>query len=134
MKRLFITLVAASLLGAPSVHAQDGPIEGVIASQLDAFKADDFVTAYGFASPMIQRLFGSPERFGQMVRQGYPMVHRPADIRYLDATRSASGVTQRIMVRDTDGVFHVLEYQMIEVDGSWQINGVRLVEAPQVGA
>jgi hypothetical protein len=53
-------------------------IETTIQNQLNAFIADDFATAFTFASPNIKGIFGTPENFGAMVTQGYPMVHRPA--------------------------------------------------------
>ena len=60
----------------------------MISEQIDALRADDFATAFTFASPGIQRMFGSPARFGAMVREGYPMVRRPRDVRFLEAVPS----------------------------------------------
>ena len=39
-----------------------------------------------------------------------------------------------IMLRDKDGNFHILDYQMVETSEGWQINGVQLLQAPDVGA
>jgi len=41
---------------------------------------------------------------------------------------------QKVLVTDADGVPHLLEYQMIDTSDGWQINGVRILEAPQIGA
>ena len=72
MTRLIATLFAALLLALP-VRADDAARQ-VISDQIAAFQQDDFETAFTYASPMIKGIFGTPERFGQMVREGYPMV------------------------------------------------------------
>ena len=64
--------------------AQEGDIRDVISSQIDAFLEDDFVTAFTFAHPSIRNMFRTPDNFGRMVRNGYPMVWRPAEVDYLD--------------------------------------------------
>ncbi len=122
-------------LATPAAAEDRNPaIEGVIQSQIEAFLADDFETAFTFASPMIQRGFGTSERFGQMVRQGYPMVWRPADVQYLDVETRGPFDYQKVLITDGNGVPHVLEYQMIEGGGSYQINGVRILQASALGA
>jgi hypothetical protein len=137
--RRFLTaavLSAAALLALPSM-AQEAPrseIEGVIQNQIDAFVRDDFDTAFTYASPNIKQLFGTPDRFGMMVRQGYPMVWRPADVRYLDLETIDGRLWQKVMITDAAGAVHVLGYQMIETAEGWQINGVQVLQAPQVGA
>ena len=104
-----------------------------ITRQLEAFKQDDFETAFRFASPMIKGMFGSSQRFGQMVRQGYPMVWRPADVRYGAAVEDGPTVRQLVIITDGAGTLHYLEYEMIPGAEGWVINGVRRVEAPEVG-
>jgi hypothetical protein len=113
--------------------AQPG-IEGTIRAQIDAFLADDFARAFTFASPMIQGMFGTPENFGAMVRQGYPMVHRPATVRMLESREVAGQTVQRVMVTDQAGATHMLDYQMIPAGEGWQINGVFLLPSVGVGA
>lgn len=114
--------------------AQDDPISSVIQSQIDAFLIDDFETAFTFASPMIKGMFGSSENFGMMVQNGYPMVHRPAEVTYLDQRSKGAATFQTIEIIDQAGRAHYLEYHMIPTDEGWQINGVRFVPAPSVGA
>lgn len=135
MRRLILAMVGVLFVAGAAV-AQDarGAITQTIQSQIDAFLADDFDTAFTFASPNIKRIFGSSERFGTMVRQGYPMVWRPGAVRYLDLEDRAGLLFQKVLITDGQGVPHVLEYQMIETPDGWQINGVRILDAPQVGA
>jgi hypothetical protein len=134
MTRLFQLAAVLWLALVPMAQAQDAAIQGVIESQIEAFKADDFATAFTFASPAIKGIFGTPERFGQMVRQGYPMVHRPAEVRFLELREVAGQLWQRVMMTDAAGKAHFLDYQMIETPEGWQINGVQLLEAAAVGA
>lgn len=130
---LSVCLLVSGAMAQEQLPAEPG-IEGTIQSQIDAFKADDFVTAFTFASPGIQGIFRSPENFGRMVRQGYPMVWRPSELRFLELRSIDGRLWQKVLVRDQAGSLHILDYQMISVDGEWQINGVQLLRAPGVGA
>lgn len=133
MRRVLISLLLCVGLSGPAL-AQSAEIEAVIGAQIEAFEADDFATAFGFASPAIRRLFGNPENFGAMVRGGYPMVWRPAELRFLELRRAGGTLWQKVLVTDRAGVAHVLEYQMIELESGWKINGVRILDAAGVAA
>lgn len=135
MKRWVFAAVFGSLVAATG-HAQLAEkfeITGTIQSQIDAFQADDFETAFTFASPMIKGIFGSPEQFGLMVKNGYPMVWRPAQVDYLELREIDGQLWQKVMVMDGAGNRHILDYQMIKTDSGWQINGVQVVPQPGVG-
>lgn len=133
MRPAILSFILAFGLALP-VLAQDNPIAKVISDQIAALQSDDFETAFTYASPNIKRIFGTPERFGQMVRDGYPMVHRPAEVTMLDQTPSGSQIIQRVMMRDASGRLHILAYAMVETEEGWQINGVQILRAPEVGA
>lgn len=114
-----------------SVGASADPkeMQAVIDRQLEAFQADDFAKAMEFASPVLQRYFRTPENFQRMVTQGYPMVWRFEMVQYLES-RIEDGVHwQRIMIRDLQGVVHVLDYRMTETPDGWRINGVQILDA-----
>lgn len=128
---LFAACLSA-LLALPAA-AQEAPIRETIQNQLDAFQADDFARAFTFASPNIKGLFGSPENFGAMVKNGYPMVHRPAEVEMLELREIAGNLWQRVRITDQSGRVHFLDYQMIETPDGWQINGVQILPAPDVG-
>ena len=126
-----IVLVTGFLFGMFGMAtAQGADIEATIGNQIEAFKADDFAEAFSYASPNIQALFQTPETFGRMVAQGYPMVWRPAEVRYLELREVAGTFLQQVMITDTAGATHILEYQMQELEGGWKINGVQIVKAP----
>ena len=126
MRRLLLALSLSAGL-ASGAFAQSAEIEANIAAQIQAFKADDFATAFTFASPNIQRLFGNPDNFGAMVRNGYPMVWRPSDVRFLELREVAGALWQKVMITDGDGAVHILDYQMIQQENVWKINGVQLL-------
>lgn len=135
MKTLGLTVFAAGMWMTQAVaQTADSMIRDVISGQLDAFQADDFDRAFSYASPMIEQMFGSAERFGQMVQNGYPMVWRPADIHFGGLTDRDGRMLQSVLLTDQAGVVHVLEYEMIETGEGWEINGVRFQRPGKLGA
>lgn len=119
---------------AGSALAQGTEIEGVISSQIEAFKSDDFAEAFTYAAPSIQGMFRTPENFGRMVTQGYPMVWRPAEVTYLDLQEFSGGYVQTVRIEDSDGATHFLAYSMVQTGQGWKISGVQILEAPGVSA
>lgn len=127
----FAFLLSVAALPA---QAQDNPLQSTILNQIEAFKADDFNRAFSFASPVIKGLFGTADNFGMMVRNGYPMVHRPAEVQMLEQRQVSGATVQRVLITDAQGRGHVLDYQMVETPDGWQINGVTLVPSGGLGA
>ena len=128
-------LISAFWIAASAVFAQDADaIEDVIGSQLEAFNDRDVASAWQFASPNIKRLFQNSTNFGMMVQQGYPMVWDNSEVRFLELRDVNGFIWQKIMLRDKSGALHILDYQMVETPQGWQINGVQLLPAPDVGA
>ncbi len=127
MRHLFAVLIAAVLAG-PAL-AQSDEIEANIRAQIDAFRADDFTTAFTYASPTIRNVFRTPENFGMMVRNGYPMVWRPDSLRFLELREIAGNLWQKVMVTDDQGRVHILDYQMVRLEDGWKINGVQILGA-----
>ncbi len=131
---MFASLLVAAFAMPVAAQEADPGIAATITGQMQALRADDFATAFTFASPNIKGLFGSPENFGAMVSSGYPMVYRSTDVRMLDLRTVAGNLWQRVMVTDQAGRTHLLDYQMIETAEGWQINGVQLLPDAGVGA
>ncbi|MEL7203277.1 MAG: DUF4864 domain-containing protein [Pseudomonadota bacterium] len=119
---------------AEEVQPPIAGIEDTITAQIDAFLNDDFAEAFTYASPNIQGFFGTSERFGQMVRNGYPMVWRPGDVQYLELRDVAGNLWQKVLIRDEQGGTHILDYQMIQTSDGWKINGVQILAEPDVSA
>lgn len=137
MFSVFAALVmVTALLTAPlTARADDSStqIQSVIQNQLNAFQANDLETAFGFASPTIQQKFGNAETFGNMVRNGYPMVWRPASHQWQQLVQTDAGPVQVVLFEDAYGRLHEAGYLMQLIDGIWRINGVHVREAPGVG-
>jgi hypothetical protein len=127
-------VILMSFLGIGGAHAQGADIKSTIGRQIEAFQADDFAAAFEFASPNLRRLFGTSNNFRSMVIRGYPMVWRPSEVRYLELAEMNGNVWQKVLIKDEDGVVHVLGYQMLKTEMGWKINGVQLFPVPGVGA
>lgn len=136
MRRFILSFgfVLASALPGMSDEPRNPGIEATIQNQFDAFLAEDVTTAFSFASPGIKGMFGTPENFGRMVKDGYPMVWKPSDVQYLELREVAGGLWQRVMVTDQSGRTHLLDYQMLQTPEGWQINAVQLLPEVGVGA
>jgi len=123
----FLILVIMSL----PVKAQDVDIQRVISGQINAFLADDFETAFGFAAPNIVRLFGTADRFATMVQRGYPMVHRPASFRFSKLSDDTGEWLQKVELKDELGRFFIADYVMEQTEIGWKIKGVSVLKVPK---
>ncbi|MEJ6392547.1 DUF4864 domain-containing protein [Gymnodinialimonas sp. 2305UL16-5] len=119
---------------AQEMLAPNPDIEATIGAQFDAFRREDIQDAWQYASPMIQGLFGNPDRFGQMVQNGYPMVWDPAQVEFIDLQTLGGVIVQRVEVVDQAGTLHYLGYAMVETENGWRINAVQVLRAPALGA
>lgn len=129
---LVLALAMTAAAVAQDVQPDNPEIKDVIRSQLDAFLADDVSTAFTFAAPNIKRMFGSAENFGRMVQNGYPMVWRPGDVRFLELRKFPGGLFQRVEIIDQTGQAHWLDYRMSQTENGWQISGVQILPKPDV--
>ena len=137
MRGFFLALgfiIAWAGFAAAPAEAQEADIQGVITSQIEAFKVDDFDTAFTFAAPTIQNIFRTPENFGRIGSQGYPMVWRPADVDYLELRTEGQVSVQKVIITDQKGGVHVLDYRMVETSAGWKISGVILLDSSAVAA
>jgi hypothetical protein len=115
---------------APMSEQDRAAIRSIIQGQVDAFRRDDGTAAFDYASPMIHQLFGTPEIFMDMVRQGYPMVYRPKVFDFSDIVMLNGAPTQKVRVVGPDGKRHMAFYPMTQLpDGTWRIDGCYL-QAP----
>lgn len=144
MSRRVIPLFAAVLLlvspgvGVKMAGAQEGvsdsdrsAIRQVIENQLAAFQRDDGGEAFSYASPGIQRRFGTPDTFMAMVRNGYAAVYRPREVEIRGLRVEGGTIQQEVLFVGPDGKPVIAVYTMQrQADGSWKINGVYLIAAP----
>lgn len=131
--------IALLLSAAAPAETLPGPadaaaIRAVIEDQLAAFRADDAARAFAHASPAIQRKFGTPAFFMEMVRTGYRPVYRPQAYEFRTLGYEGGRLLQRLYVVGPDGRPALAVYEMQrQPDGSWKINGCYLAEAPELG-
>lgn len=132
--RLAIWLVSLSMLlpgGVANAETLRNPqIEAVIQQQIDAFQVDDFKKAFEFASPTIQKRFGSAERFGFVVIHRYPMVWRAQSTSYFGLEQYANYALQKVMITDYKKTLHILVYEMLPLGNTWRIGGVQIMKLP----
>ncbi len=138
MRMLSLTAVlsgSATLSAVMAMEREDrgAAIRSVIDRQLHAFQARDLPRAYGFVSRKIRGQLQSPELFAQLIRAGFPMVWDPKRVSFLPLKADGRDVRQRVLIRDAGGLTHVLEYDMTETDGTWQVDGVRSLPAVGLG-
>ncbi|MEM9796734.1 MAG: DUF4864 domain-containing protein [Pseudomonadota bacterium] len=134
MWRWVTAMALAFGLAGGVAQADETAIQGVIDSQIAAFRADDFETAFTYAAPGIQGMFRNPTNFGRMVREGYPMVWRPSQVEYLGTRTQGAIWRQDVLVTDAQGQVFTLAYSMVETAEGWKIAGVELLRQPDVGA
>ncbi len=117
---------------APLSSADRQAIQQVIASQIAAFQRDDAAGAFGFASPTIQTMFGTPEHFIAMVQSGYRPVYRPRSMRFSELVGDSDHPVQLLDLVGPDGEAVTAAYEMVQMpDGSWRINGCVLLAPPK---
>ena len=139
MKNLLLGAWLAIILAAlgaahgadPRVAASDAKaIRAVVQAQMDAFAKDDGPRAFSYASPGIRQQFGSHEVFIAMVRASYPVVYRPAAVRFLPAKLVEGEHVQPVQMTDGDGQIWISLYRMEkQKNGAWRIAGCDLLRA-----
>ena len=109
---------------APLSDSDRAAIRDVISRQVEAFRRDDGDAAFSFASPDVQRLFGTAQTFMDMVRKGYRPVYRPRVFDFGNIVEMNGQPTQRVHVVGPDGRRVNALYPMTRLpDGSWRIDG-----------
>lgn len=117
-----------SLATAAVTAAQARQAQMLVRAQLDAFAADDAPLAFSFAAASIQQMFGTPERFLQMVRTSYPVVYRPASVAFLAPKQDGKAIVQPVHMTDGQGGSWLAVYRLLQQkDKSWRIAGCVLV-------
>jgi hypothetical protein len=115
----------------PVSDADRAAIRQIIQAQVDAFRRDDGAAAFGYASPNIQGMFGQPDIFMDMVRQGYQPVYRPRVFDFREIVDLHGQPAQKVHVVGPDGRPVTAIYPMTQLpDGSWRIDGCYL-QAPE---
>ena len=118
---------AAQAQGTPGASERDA-VARTIQAQMEAFKRDDGVEAFSYASPGIREAFRTPEVFMRMVRGGYAPVYRPRAVAFLEPRAEGGDILQPVRVTGPDGETVIALYRMQrQADGTWKIAGVVLL-------
>ncbi|HXV26317.1 MAG TPA: DUF4864 domain-containing protein [Alphaproteobacteria bacterium] len=129
---LLFLAVAAPVRADGLAPSDQAAIAAVIRDQIAAFRVDDAVRAFGYASPAIRAKFGTPEAFLEMVRTGYLPVYRAADMAFRGIVIKDGAPVQAVEIRGADGSGVLALYFMErQPDGSWKINGVLITRLPE---
>jgi hypothetical protein len=136
---LLVILASAALLGSSAraaVSVEDAQaVQVTVRAQLAAFAAEDAERAFSYAAPNIRALFQTPENFMAMVRQAYPVVYRPVDLRFLTPKSLDAAVVQPVHMRDAGGLSWLAMYTLQrQADGGWLISSCVLAPDRSVGA
>lgn len=135
LRALFLLMVIFAPVNAVSqpalAAAEARAVREVIEAQIEAFRKDDAAKAFSLATPGIRELFGSPERFIEMVRASYAVVYRPASVAFDAPVLIKGNVFQPVRMTDSQGRAWLALYPMQrQPDGHWRTNGCQLARLP----
>ena len=123
---LGLALVLLPLCAAASAQADKSDAKAVaepVVRQLEAFRRDDYDSAYTFASEEIRLQFDRL-RFEIMVRSGYPEIARSILADVIGTEMQPGGRAYvRVKVQGANGNTIEALYELIW-EGVWRINGV----------
>ena len=124
---LIVAALSAPVAAEPALDADAAGGRAAIELQIEAIGRGDFEEAFAYASPDIRRRFMTAANFAEMVRNGYPMVHRATRHSFGRIARDGAGLRQPVVLTDAAGRMWVADYHMALVDG------VTLRPAPRAG-
>jgi hypothetical protein len=123
---LMAAIALACVLGAGAARAQldlKAAADTVLA-QLEAFRRDDYDTAYTFASAGVRQVFDRT-RFEQMVKTGYPEIARSKSAAVERAALAPDGQAYLILkILGANGSRIEAIYEMVWEESRWKIGGV----------
>ena len=128
IRRQFVLAFLLLLLGATGARAQAASTDakaaaGPVVKQLEAFRRDDFDTAFTFASGTIQERFDR-RNFEAMVRRGYPEIAQSTFAAVTKTELESPGLAYvTVKIRGANGQSIEALYEMVWED-DWKINGV----------
>ncbi len=120
-----LMIAFAALAPVRAVDAREMAIRDVISRQLEALNNNDADSAFAYASPAIQSVFGQPWSFMAMVARGFPHIYRSSGHKFLNVDATGPLPLQRVLIESAKGAV-IVRYEMIEIDGQWRINGCQI--------
>jgi hypothetical protein len=127
-RALALATALGSAVAAEPPKDEVARIRDVVQQQLRAFASDDAARAFALADPGIRSKFDSAEQFMAMVREHYPMVHRPASVLFLKPESDGAMAWQRVRMTDSAGAAWLVTYLLQrQQDKAWRISACLVV-------
>lgn len=124
---LFALVFNLSLAQAQSSSDPTADFRRIITSQLAALQNGDADGAWAFAHSSIRSIFGSPDRFYQMVDRGYRPLIDFTRVTFQEAEQSDQVWVQSVRLRDLNDDEYLAFYAMQRnSEGEWRIAGVQI--------
>jgi len=124
---LLLALLAPLMLAGGAAAQRDPDAEAagtVVLQQIEAFRRDDFDTAFTFASRTIHDMFDRAQ-FETMVRSGYPEIAQSVSATLSGSKRGDAGELYLfVRVHGANGRGVEAVYEMVNESGRWRINAV----------
>lgn len=119
---------------APSVVALE-PWQGVITSQIEAFRAKDAPGAFQYAGSGFQRVFSSAQVFfDTIISAGYaPIMESRSHSFGRFMMFGDKAVLQEVRLVGNDQTLYEAFYQLTEEADGWRVQGVQLLKRSGVG-
>lgn len=122
-------VLLAAAHASPLSPADEKDVRAVVQGQLSALARDDASKAFSFAAPNVREAVGTAANFMAMVRNGYPVVYRPASVAFLKPEVKDEQVIQRVQMLDARGDAWLAIYSLQrQKNKSWRITGCAVVE------
>ena len=121
-----LAVLLALAVATPAARAQTDAKAAAepVMRQLEAFRRNDYETAYSFASAQIHQLFDRAA-FEHMVKSGYPEIADSVRAHVIASQPGPDGhVYLVIKIRGANGQHVEAMYDMVSEGGSWKVNGV----------
>lgn len=112
---------------APLSAADELAVRSTVQGQLAAFATDDAKLAFSYAAPNVRQALGTAARFMAMVREAYPVVHRPSSVAFLKPETRDGQVLQRVQMLDAAGEAWLATYVLQRGGKGWLISGCVVV-------
>ena len=115
--------LGATIAGAQAANTDARAAAVPVVKQLEAFRRNDFDTAFTFASGMIQERFDR-RNFEVMVRRGYPEIAQSTFAAVTKTELESPGLAYvTVKIRGANGQSIEALYEMVW-ESDWKINGV----------
>ena len=116
---ILVTHTIRTRTPAPAPHQ----LYSIVSSQLAAFRAADFSSAYCYAASGVQHKFSLPQ-FAAMIRHDYAEMARAEHVEFGSVKIEGANAAVQVFFFDPQGNVRGFLYTLIAEDNVWKIEGV----------